>query len=187
MKGELQGNAEDVLFAQVMVNGAQNSKLADRIGITFNSNNQRQPKLFLFKPQSSVSIAYPDTLPFTFLALSRWVSKHTDFFFGNPGLVEEFDLLAEKFVFADPSKYDEIIQEAIKISPNVELKDKKNVQYYINTMKKIAESGKEWIKAEIIRLESLLESGISDEKKREIQKRTNIVHQFDRDAEEPDL
>ena len=86
-----------------------------------------------------------------------------------------------------PYEYNEIIQEAIKISPNVELKDKKNAQYYVNTMKKIAESGKSWIKTEIIRLESLLESGISDEKKREIQKRTNIVHQFDRDAEEPDL
>jgi len=170
-----------------MVNGAQNAKLADRIGITFNNNNQRQPKLFLYKPKNPVSMAYPDTLPFTFLALSRWVSKHTDFFFGNPGLIEEFDILAEKFIYADQSEYNEIIQEAIKISPNVELKDKKNAQYYINTMKKIAESGKAWIKTEIIRLESLLQSGISEDKKREIQKRTNIVHQFDRDTEEPDL
>lgn len=185
-KGELQGNAEDVLFAQVMVNGAQNAKLADRIGVSFNSN-EKQPKLFLFKPKNSNSISYPEISSFTFLALSRFVSKHTDFFFGNPGTIEEFDLLAERFVFADPSKYNEIIEQAVKMSPNVEPKDKRNAEYYINSMKKITEQGKKWIQTEIMRLESLLQSQISEDKKREIQKRANIVHQFDRDTQEPEL
>jgi hypothetical protein len=185
-KGELQGNADDVLFAQVMVNGAQNAKLADRIGMTFN-NNQRVPKLFLFKPKNPVSISFPETSSFTFLSLSRFVSRHTDFFFGNPGTIEEFDLLAERFVYADPIEYKDIIEHALKISPKVEPKDKKNAEYYINTMKKIAEVGKDWIKTEIMRLESLLQSQISADKKREIQKRVNIVHQFDRETEEPEL
>lgn len=186
-KGELQGNADDVLFAQVMVNGAQNAKLADRIGITFNNNNQRVPKLFLFKPKSVVSISFPETSTFTFLSLSRFVSRHTDFFFGNPGTIEEFDLLAEQFVFANPIEYNNIIEHALKISPQVEPKDKKNAEYYINAMKKIAEVGKGWIRTEIMRLESLLQSQISSDKKREIQKRVNIVHQFDRESEEPEL
>jgi len=182
----LQGNAGDVLFAQVMVNGAQNAKLADRIGVTF-SSNQKQPKLFLYKPRNPNPISFPNSSPFTFLGLSRFVSKHTDFFFGNPGTIEEFDLLAERFMYDDQSEYNEIIEHAIKISPKVEPKDKKNAEYYINTMKKIAEQGKGWIKTEIMRLESLLQSQISDDKKREIQKRANIVHQFDRENQEQEL
>lgn len=82
-KGELQGNTESVLFAQVIVNGAQNAKLAEKIGVV---GQLTTPKTFLFKAGSSKSIPY--TGAYNMVALTRWLSKHTDFFYGTPGTIE---------------------------------------------------------------------------------------------------
>jgi Endoplasmic reticulum protein ERp29, C-terminal domain len=123
------------------------------------------------------------------IALTRWASKHTNFFFGVPGLVESLDLLAEKFVMArsDADK-EKIIAEAEAIAPKVELKDKENAKYYIRVMKAIKEKGVSHIHAEIERLQGILDSErLSGTKKREMEKRLNIVHQFDRPQEEQEL
>jgi len=174
-KGELQGNTETVIFAQVIVNGAQNAKLAERIGV---KGELVTPKSFLYKPGDSRSIPY--TGAYNMVALTRWLSKHTDFFYGTPGTIESFDKLAERFVFADPSEYDAIIAEAEAMRPSVELKDKKNAVFYINYMEKIKEKGIPFILAEIERVENILESEkLSDGKKLEMQKKINIIHQFD--------
>lgn len=173
------------MFSQVIVNGAQNARLASRIGVP---PNFKHPKMFLYLPNSTDNVPYPDSGAFNDLALTRFVSKHTDFFFGVPGTIENFDQLAEKFVAAHPADYDSIIAEAETLSPTVELKDKANTGHYIKAMQKIKESGLSYIPAEIKRLESILASDkISDKKKSDMQKRLNIMHQFDRKSDAPDL
>lgn len=186
-KGNLQGNSESVLFAQVLVNGAQNLKLAERIGVR-NIDNFKHPKMFLYQPNATESIPYPDSGAFNSVSLTRFVSKHTDFFFGVPGTIEVFDTLAEKFMAAHNLELDGIIAEAEALAPSVELKDKQNAQTYVKIMKKIKEAGVQYVKTETARLQSIIDSErLSDAKKSDIQKRLNIVHQFDRNIEEKEL
>jgi hypothetical protein len=99
----------------------------------------------------------------------------------TPGLIQVFDVLAEKFINSDPSEYDTIINESNEALKVVNEKDQKYAEIYIKIMKRVAERGSSFVTSEINRLNSILESDkVSETKKDEIKIRVNIVHQFDR-------
>lgn len=178
-KGELHGNSTEVLFTQVIVNGAQNRKLADRIGVK-PGDEFIYPELFLYKTNSNVAIHYPSKASWNIAHFTRWLSKHTNFYYGIEGTIENFDLLAERFMFADKNEHQKIIKEAEELASTLDPHEKDNADIYIKTMNKIAEKGYDFIFTEIDRLAKLLKTDISKSKKSDFVKRINIAYQFDR-------
>jgi len=178
-KGELHGNATEVLFTQVIVNGAQNRKLADRIGVK-PGDEFKFPELFLYKANSNEPIPYPRRSSWNIAQFTRWLSKHTNFYYGIEGTIEKYDLLAERFMFADKSEHEKIIKEAEAMASTLEPHERDNAEIYVKTMSKIAEKGYDFIFTEIDRLSKLLTTDISKSKKSDFVKRINIAYQFDR-------
>ena len=166
----------------VTVNGAQNKKLSQRIGIDKDFTN---PRLFLFLKGASEPIAFPPKYSYNPVFFTRWLSKYTNFYYGISGTIEEFDLLAERFVAAAPSEYAALIAEAEALSEKrlVTPNEKANGALYLKTMRGIQKSGLGFVVAEVKRIEGLLSGPskeMSDKKKDDMSKKLNVVYQFDR-------
>jgi hypothetical protein len=176
-EAQRKGDSDNVLFAQLIVNGAQNSGVAARLDM---EPNFRHPKMFLFKPGNAKPIEYPSTSPFNFVALSQFVSKHSSFHIRTPGTIQAYNELVAKLLAGVESGKEIIEQgEALVNSFKTELKD--NAEQYVKLMKKYVEKGTDYIESEIKRLKSILDSDkISEKKKREIREKLNVVYQFDK-------
>ena len=178
----MHASSDDVLFTTVTVNGAQNKRLSQRIGV---DKDFTSPKLFLYLKGSKVPIAYPTKYSYNPSFFTRWLSKYTNFYYGIPGTSEEFDLLAERFVAAPPSEYPALIAEAealvetTLVTPN----EKANGALYVKTMRGIQKGGLAHVAAETQRVEGLLSSSsreTSEKKREDFIRKLNVVYQFDR-------
>jgi hypothetical protein len=68
-----------VIFAQLLINGAQNSKLAASFGY---DSTAKRPELYIFPNNSNIPIKFPENFGFNEIALSRFISKYSPFFLG---------------------------------------------------------------------------------------------------------
>lgn len=178
-RGTFQGNSDEVLFAQILVNGAQNKKLAEKMGIP---SGFIHPRLVLYKPGSATPILYPESGAFNDVAITQFISKHTNFYFGIPGLIQAFDNVTKDFMAAHATELESIMEHAKELAAKVEANSAEFAAHYLKVMEKVKESGKEFIATEIKRLEGIMAStSISDKKKRELTPKLNIVKHFDRD------
>lgn len=189
-KGDFEGNAEEnVLFAQVIVNGAHNMKLAETIGVP---KGFQHPQLFLYKPNSETPIPYPQKDPFQATALTSFLSKHTSFFYGIPGLVAVFEKYSDVFVLSSDFEKEDMLREAENsintiLNDNNNVKDKENGKYYIKIMKNIIKTGNKYVLEEMKRLQKIIDSEkVSAAKKVDVQRRLNILTQFERSESSKD-
>lgn len=171
---------DGLLFAQVLVNGADNLKLKDRMGVT------NMPQLLFFPKGSSESITYPVNAYINGVNTRRFVTKHTGVIYSTPGSIWDFDEKALGIVKAS-SKEEKV---AILVSSKKTLEDKKEgglsedtltvAEEYIRVMEKIIERGNEYVQEELERLTTLLKGKkISDKKKANFTDRRNVLHHFD--------
>jgi len=199
-KGELQGKSESILFAQIVVepfineDGSSSKSLSATEVIARDvfslGKDFKHPRLFLFKPDSKSPIAYSQKGAFNNIALTRWLSKQSDFYLDTPGTIHAYDKLVPDFFIAmsEGSGIDQILEQAEALVPKVELKDKDNCQYYLKVMKTILAKGVGFVKSEIKRLEDIVSSeNLSNSKKIVMQRRINILHVFDRDQVHDEL
>jgi len=154
-------------------------KLAERIGV---SKDFKHPEIYLYKPGNSVPIQYPTDKPIQATALTSFVAKHTSFFYGLPGLVASLEKYSDKFVLSSEYEKEELLRSAEEdASKFSEPKDKENAKYYIKVMKNIIKSGNRFVLEELKRLQKIIDSEkISEPKKKDAQRRLNILTQFDR-------
>eukprot|EP01062_Namystynia_karyoxenos_P027985 TRINITY_DN212_c0_g1_i1.p1 TRINITY_DN212_c0_g1~~TRINITY_DN212_c0_g1_i1.p1 ORF type:complete len:253 (+),score=124.98 TRINITY_DN212_c0_g1_i1:83-841(+) len=155
-----------------------NEALRDRFGVTKNADEF--PEFRLFRKGEG------DKHPITFKgevkadALARFVKTEAGVWIGLPGCLEAFDKLAEQYMGATtPEARKAILQQAVAANDKVlQPDDQVSAKYYLSVMKKIMDKGAGFVEQEVERLQTLLDSKITDEKKEQFARRLNILPSF---------
>jgi hypothetical protein len=178
-KAQTQGDAADhVIFAQVIVNGAENRNLADEIGV---GDVFSQPKMFIYPAGSKTAIQYPEHEPFHLPTLTQFTGKHSSLQFQLPGTMKQFDEIAANFVRTDATRQAALIFQAE--SALEELVDAGEVEagnYYVKVMHRIQDHGLDFIDKEIKRQTRLMNdaSKLTKAGARNIQHHLNVLNHF---------
>jgi hypothetical protein len=171
------GDASNLLFAQVLVKGAQNRKLATSIGVPEEFD---RPRLFIFPAGSSTGIPYPMSGSYSDITLFQFASRFTDMHLPIPGIVEAMSPLVKPSMRAGAGEMQEFIEKATAIADAVDENDKENAKYYVHVMKKVQEQGRDFIRSQMTNLAPLLQDDNSIESKTsDPAKKMNILGQFD--------
>jgi hypothetical protein len=173
------GDASHVLFSQVIVNGAENKLLAERIGV---SENFKYPEMFIFPAGSSTGIEFPQDEPFNMNSLTTFAVKHSSLTFQLPGTMKVFDELAQKFLSApDSTRRLVYLTTAEEEFENLSGPgEKETAAYYIKIMRKIYETGTKFVAQEIKRQTRILNdaSKLTKASRRGLENRLNVLHHF---------
>jgi len=183
-KSEYEGFADNVLFAQLVVNNWTNRNLSIEIDSTL--EEYYYPRIYYFHAGDGTPIPYPQFQSINTIALTRFLSTATTFYLGVPGTNRDMYMLARSF----------IASETTEAMQNIVIETKEKVKtltddhgpgflnfgnYYVKTMEKIISSGIGHVKKELERLEDLVSDKtkkISVEKRSELQTRVNILYNF---------
>eukprot|EP00667_Euglena_gracilis_P011341 EG_transcript_11583 len=152
-------------------------KLNDDLRQRLNVQTEDFPVFKLFKRDSKDPINYVDVVEVD--AMSQFLSHELGLWIGRAGCLEEFDRLAYGFaVAADADQQDRISKALILLEGTSEVEAKQSGAYYVRVMKKAAEQGATYAQKEAVRIEKLLESKMTEEKKAEMKLRLNILASF---------
>lgn len=178
-KMQTNGDADHVLFAQIIVNGGENRQLSeDIVGDEF-----IHPKLVVFPAGSATPIAYPDDQPYHLNTLTQFVSQHTTLQFQLPGTMKLFDDLAANFLNADESRQRGFIAEAeLALEGLTDTAQEETAAYYVRLMNKILENGLGYIQTEIKRHKKVLvgegPKRLTKAGQRNFENHLNVLHHF---------
>ncbi|KOB59631.1 Windbeutel [Operophtera brumata] len=155
-------DVDDLLVAEVGVKDygeKENEGLAMKYGAT----KDNFPIVKLFVKGKSDPLTFDDAKGFTSDELRRFVRKNTGIYLSLPGCVRELDILAIKFMKSKEDERKEVLKEVV---------EKKVAD------KKVIEKGDEFITTEDKRVKKLLNGKVSNEKKKELEIRLNILQTF---------
>ncbi|KAJ8712757.1 hypothetical protein PYW08_008061 [Mythimna loreyi] len=164
---------EDLLVAQVLEDKS-NVVLASKYG----ASKDKLPVVKLLVKGKSEPIPFNmDAEGFTVEELRRFVSENSGLYLSLPGCVKEFDKLTIQFM---KGKKDERQKVLKKIEQHLMRMDKESTtgKIYETIMKKVLEKGDDFIQSELDRMKKLLSGKISDEKKKQLGIRINILQTF---------
>ncbi|CAK1590156.1 unnamed protein product [Parnassius mnemosyne] len=170
-------DVQELLVAEVGVKDygeKDNEVLAKKYGAT----KDNFPLVKLFVKGKSEPIQFDDSKGFTSDELRRFVREKTGLYLSLPGCIKDLDKLAAKFMKAVKDERKPILKEAEDILKKVSEKDSISGKIYKTIMEKILEKGDEFTKSEYDRVKKLLSGKISDEKKKELGVRLNILQSF---------
>ena len=175
-------SSASILFTQVIVNGAQNRKLATRIGAR---EDFTYPSFHLYRPGSSESVPFladgeKESASQTMASVTRWLYKETGIFVGSIGTVDELDKLALEYqAAASPVLREQILGRARTAASSLEVpKNREMAQHYVKAMEKLL-TVPTYAKDEVARLQTIvLSDKVADERKKEFRARINIIRRF---------
>jgi hypothetical protein len=146
-KAQTEGEADNVLFTQLVVNGAENRNLAIKLGM---EENFKFPKLILIPVNGTKTVAYPNDHSFRLYELVVFLSKHTDFFLQQPGRSKLLNQLRKSFFATfDSSKRLALIEAAREENEKQTPFEKHDAEYYINLLENITKTGRTVLDREI--------------------------------------
>lgn len=173
---QYKGEGDELLFAQVILNGAENSQMVHEWGGDLAYDH---PQLFLFPKGSADPVLYPKTGEVSTEALTRFLSEHTSFYYGLQGTVKELDKLAFSFLSSAASTKQKLLEEAAAVLSTLEEESKERAEIYIKTMRKVIEKGSSFVKKEIDRLKKLIDSEkVSKATEKGLEMRLTILKNF---------
>lgn len=181
---EFKGESENVLFTQLVVNNWANKNLSIQIDPTLETYDF--PRIYYFHPGNERPVPYPRYTTSNQIALNRFLGSATNFYLGVPGTQKNMYHLAKEFISTETqedmqSVLQKTIQTVERMTSEMGGTWREFGYYYVKTMQKVIESGKEHLYKEINRLEDLVSDQskrISIEKRQELQGRVNILHNF---------
>ncbi|XP_011499669.1 PREDICTED: endoplasmic reticulum resident protein 29 [Ceratosolen solmsi marchali] len=171
----------DLLVAEVGVKdfgNKDNSDIADR----FNIKKDDYPVVLLFiqgKTEPHRFIIKKDT-EFTADNIKRFIKTKSGVYLGLPGCVEKLDRLADQFKTSNDKDRQEILNKAKVFQETLPEEHRTAAKVYVKTMEKIMERGDIFVQTEQTRIEGLLKGKLSNDKKRSMEERRNILHSFTR-------
>ncbi len=175
---QTQGEADDIVFAQIIVNGAENQRLAKRIGV---KDGFRFPTLFIFPAGSSEGIQYPENKPYHPHDLARFLSQHTNFYYHIPGTSKTFDQLSKNFIQANSeSERATVLSKAREeLNKITDAGEKDDMKYYVEIMEQVTSTGDEFIYSEIDRLTKIVDNKqLAKEKRNGYKAQISVLKQF---------
>ena len=150
-KALTEGESDDLLFTQIVVNGADNLNLATRLGM---KKDFQYPQLFLIKRGEKKAIPYPTTSPFRLYELVVFTSKHSSFFLRQAGRTKLLNKLRSDFIGASKDERSKVLADArsaIETLPSVE---KLDAEYHLGVLEKIHTDGLHTLTDEIASIKS---------------------------------
>lgn len=177
-----QGCSEDILFTQLIVNGAQNAAFSQReLGV---KKDFMKPVVFLFKPNDSNPIK-KDFGSMNPTDMTKWISQNTLFYFeGVKGIIQDGQTrLAHRFMkTADANERAVIMAESAKQIEEVASHptDKHMSEVYLKVMEAVIERGDDYITAEIQNINELVgpNTRISNRAIADLKIRRAVLRQF---------
>jgi endoplasmic reticulum protein 29 len=173
-------NTKKLLIAEIPITDygeKENEQLAREYGLS----KPDFPAYKLFLKGKSKPIDY--TGDKTEDDLKRFLSQNTNLWFGLPGTLESLDLLAREF-FDVASSNDETNQKSLlekareQVKNLLDKKEQKSGESYVKIMESVVKQGIDFLKREGRRVQNLLKGKITNEKKEELQFRSNILLSF---------
>jgi len=178
----------ELLFTQVVVNGAENLKLAEEVIGFQNPGKQLHPHFFLIKKGEDRGISLQDgrsAADMEMADIMKLCADKTGMYMGLPGTSEVLSSLAGRFnaVGVTTEQRQAIVQETrshLDSLPGGGKANSVDLTLYIKTMEKIIEKNDDlWAKKEAQRLMAILSSDkVSEARKDEFRKRVNVLGTF---------
>ncbi|KAJ8712758.1 hypothetical protein PYW08_008062 [Mythimna loreyi] len=169
-------DVEDLLIAEVGVKDygeKDNEALAKKYGAT----KDNFPVVKLFVKGKSEPIPFDDAKGFTSEELRRFVREHSGLYLSLPGCVKEFDKLAIQFMKGKKDERKKVLKKTEELLKNME-KESPSGKIYKTIMEKVLEKGDDFVQSEVDRVKKLLSGKVSDEKKKQLGTRINILQTF---------
>jgi len=115
--------------------------------------------------------------------LKLFLTKNTDLWFGLPGTLESLDRLARNFYDVSSSKDESsqksLLEKAQELAKSLtDSAEQKSGASYLKIMESVMKQGTDFLKREGRRVQNLLKGKITNEKKEELQHRSNILLSF---------
>lgn len=111
--------------------------------------------------------------------LKRFIKNECGIWLGLEGCLEEFDMLAEKFMKAANADRPSILDETVAAGDTLQDEAAQvSAKVYVRVMKKVLSKGEVYLSTEPERLQRLIDGNISEGKKEEFRKRLNILPSF---------
>ncbi|KAH0550617.1 endoplasmic reticulum resident protein 29 [Cotesia glomerata] len=173
-------DVQDLLVAIVGVKDFGNRDNGD-LAKRFNIDKKDFPVVLLFQEGQTKPVRLltkADENEFTSTNIKKMVRAKTGIYLGLPGCVEQLDKLAEEFKTADEAKRKEILSQAKNLEKTLPEEQKLAAKVYMKMMDKIMEKGDEFVKSEHTRINGLLKKKLSDDKKRTMEEKKNILQSF---------
>ncbi|KAG7199999.1 hypothetical protein KM043_014423 [Ampulex compressa] len=172
-------DAPDLLVAEVGVKdfgNKDNSDLAKR----YNIKKEDFPAVFLFLHGKTEPLRFVAETDADFNAdnIKRFIKSKSGVYLGLPGCVEKLDRLAEEFRLSGAKERQEILNKAKIFEETLPEQQRTAAKVYVKTMERILERGDVFVQTEQTRLEGLLKGKLSNDKKRTMEERRNILHSF---------
>ncbi|CAG9791568.1 unnamed protein product [Diatraea saccharalis] len=170
-------DVEELLVAEVGVKDygeKDNEELAKKYGAT----KDNFPVVKLFVKGKKEPIAFDDSKGFTSDELRRFVKENTGLYLSLPGCVKDLDKLAIKFTKSKLDERKKLLTKTQETLVKLGNKDALSGKIYKTIMEKILEKGDDFIKSENDRVKKLLSGKVSEEKKKELGIRLNILQSF---------
>ncbi|XP_072934290.1 endoplasmic reticulum resident protein 29 [Epargyreus clarus] len=170
-------DVDELLVAEVGVKDygeKENEGLAKKYG----ASKENFPLVKLFIKGQSEPVVFDDSRGFTSDELRRFVREKSGVYLSLPGCVKELDILAMKYMKTDRESRKDVLKEVEKILKTLADKEASSGKIYKTIMEKIQEKGDEFIISEKQRVNKLLGGKVSEEKKKELALRINILQTF---------
>ncbi|CAH1641006.1 unnamed protein product [Spodoptera littoralis] len=169
-------DVEDLLIAEVGVKDygeKENEALAKKYGAT----KDNFPVVKLFVKGKTEPIPFDESKGFTSDELRRFVRENTGIYLSLPGCVKELDKFAIQFMKGKKDERKKVLKKAEEFLKSSD-KEPATGKIYKTIMEKILEKGDDFIQLEHERVKKLLSSKVSEEKKKELGIRINILQTF---------
>nr|XP_021189438.2 protein windbeutel [Helicoverpa armigera] len=169
-------DVDDLLIAEVGVKDygeKDNEALAKKYG----ASKDNFPVVKLFVKGKSEPIPFDDAKGFNSDELRRFVRENTGIYLSLPGCVKELDKLAIQFMKSKKDDRKKVLKKAEDYVKNMD-KESSSGKIYKTIMEKILEKGDEFVQFENERVKKLLSEKVSNEKKKQLGVRINILQTF---------
>lgn len=171
-------NADEVLFSQVIVNGAENAKIARDLGL---DDNFKHPALFIIPKDSTNHIQYPDNKPYHPHDLARFLAQYSTFYYHIPGTSKAFDRLSKDFIQTtdNTERANIVIKTKEALEKVLKEEEKDDLKYYVKVMEKVIEKGEDYLDQELDRLNNILKgSKLAKGSRNNIKSHVSVLQQF---------
>lgn len=172
---------ENILFAQLIVNGGENLRIAETIGV---AKDFVHPKLFVIPSGQADAIPYPDDEPFQPRYLLRFIALHAHLTYSMPGTLQALDDAAAEIMTNlddDFIKRKAVEKAEAAVADLEEDSDKATAKLYLKVMRKVLDRGIYYLDEEIARQNRLLSKDsnkLSRASRRHVEHKLNVLHHF---------